>query len=175
LFLSMRVCLCACACARARACCFLQRGRVVRNPKLRVACFTQVQRLAVADTNPDTHARTIVAVTFRCPIPVCPPLQHHTAQLDLALTPLELLQKTFPTAKIDELRAHLGRYGLVADLAVQTIGACHPGIVTPVTAHCDRDLLLCHTVCNRHSEWRAKESCVVRTHLVASPPSDGVG
>ena len=50
-------------------------------------------------------------------------VQHHTAQLDLSLTPLELLQRTFPTAKVDELRGHLGRYGLTADLAVQNIGA----------------------------------------------------
>ena len=56
-------------------------------------------------------------------------VQHHTAQLDLSLTPLELLQRTFPTAKVDELRGHLGRYGLTADLAVQNIGAQNRAVV----------------------------------------------
>ena len=147
----------------------------MRNPKLRVACFTQVRpglpclcvwpvlRRAVAGSHscrtphppppawpwavpssglallntPLAHAccwrfdgRVGAAVSALLCVPcgcgcwrAFRRVQHHTAQLDLSVTPLELLQRTFPTAKVDELRAHLGRYGLVADLAVQTIGA----------------------------------------------------
>lgn len=48
--------------------------------------------------------------------------QHHTALLDLTLSPLDYMLKAFPGSKPDEMRAHLGRFGLAADLALQTIG-----------------------------------------------------
>jgi len=68
-------------------------GRVTRNPKLRVSCFTQ----------------------------------HHTALLDLSLSPLDYMLRAFPGSKPDEMRAHLGRFGLTADLALQTIGTLSGG------------------------------------------------
>lgn len=47
--------------------------------------------------------------------------QHHVNMLDMSLTPVEMLTKSFPGAKPDAVRAHLGSFGLSGDLALQTI------------------------------------------------------
>ena len=54
-------------------------------------------------------------------------LQHHTALLDLTLSPLDYMLRTFPGSKPDDMRAHLGRFGLTADLALQVIGTLSGG------------------------------------------------
>mmetsp|Transcript_4567 Transcript_4567/g.8621 ORF Transcript_4567/g.8621 Transcript_4567/m.8621 type:complete len:732 (-) Transcript_4567:377-2572(-) len=53
--------------------------------------------------------------------------QHHVDQLDVRLSPLDYLLQTFPGTKPDEMRPHLARYGIPADLAVQRIGTMSGG------------------------------------------------
>jgi ATP-binding cassette, subfamily F, member 3 len=53
--------------------------------------------------------------------------QHHAALLDLTLSPLDYMMRAFPGSKPDDMRAHLGRFGLTADLALQTIGTLSGG------------------------------------------------
>lgn len=48
--------------------------------------------------------------------------QHHTDQLDLYATPIEHLQKCFAKAEEPEVRAHLGKFGIVNDLQLLQIG-----------------------------------------------------
>jgi len=48
--------------------------------------------------------------------------QHHMDQLNVRRTPLEELLALFPGSKPDQVRKHLGRFGLSGDLALQTIG-----------------------------------------------------
>eukprot|EP01087_Luapelamoeba_hula_P000956 TRINITY_DN1071_c0_g1_i1.p1 TRINITY_DN1071_c0_g1~~TRINITY_DN1071_c0_g1_i1.p1 ORF type:complete len:729 (+),score=122.78 TRINITY_DN1071_c0_g1_i1:250-2187(+) len=45
--------------------------------------------------------------------------QHHVDQLDMDLTPLEFFIQNFPGSDPQVYRAHLGRYGLSGDLALQ--------------------------------------------------------
>ncbi|EFJ43918.1 hypothetical protein VOLCADRAFT_65399 [Volvox carteri f. nagariensis] len=47
--------------------------------------------------------------------------QHHVDGLDLALTPLQVLSRTFPDAKEPELRGHLSSFGVPATLAGQAM------------------------------------------------------
>lgn len=53
--------------------------------------------------------------------------QHHVDQLKLALTPLEHMCATYPLAKPQELRKHLGGFGLAAGLAVRPMGTLSGG------------------------------------------------
>jgi ATP-binding cassette, subfamily F, member 3 len=53
--------------------------------------------------------------------------QHHVAQLDLSLSPLDYLCKIFPGNKPEVVRAHLGQFGLSGDLALQRIGTLSGG------------------------------------------------
>ena len=64
-----------------------QTGHVARNPKARIASFTQ----------------------------------HHVDDLDMAATPLSYLQGCFPNVLGQELRNHLGSFGIGGTLATQTI------------------------------------------------------
>ena len=48
--------------------------------------------------------------------------QHHVDQLDLGLTPVELLRTMFPGTEIESCRRHLGRFGLGADWSLIQIG-----------------------------------------------------
>jgi len=52
--------------------------------------------------------------------------QHHVDQLNLQETPLQHLAKMFPNAKEQELRAHLGSFGL-GKFALQPIGTLSGG------------------------------------------------
>eukprot|EP00887_Chlorella_sp_A99_P006972 scaffold2.g6972.t1 len=47
--------------------------------------------------------------------------QHHVDGLDLALTPLQYLAKTFPSAKEPEFRSHLSSFGVGQELASQAM------------------------------------------------------
>jgi len=53
--------------------------------------------------------------------------QHHVDQLDLELTPLQHMGKTFPGMKELELRACLGHFGLGGHLALQKISTLSGG------------------------------------------------
>lgn len=48
--------------------------------------------------------------------------QHHVDQLDLGLTPVELLRAMFPGTDIESCRRHLGRFGLGHDWSLIQIG-----------------------------------------------------
>jgi len=48
--------------------------------------------------------------------------QHHTDQLDLYATPIEHVRKCFPKAEEPEVRAHIGKFGIVDDLQLLQIG-----------------------------------------------------
>ena len=51
--------------------------------------------------------------------------QHHTDQLDLYLTPIEHLIKTFASStkpEEPEVRAHLGKFGIIDELQLLQIG-----------------------------------------------------
>jgi len=48
--------------------------------------------------------------------------QHHTDQLDLYSTPIEHVKKCFEAAEEPEIRAHLGKFGIVDDLQLLQIG-----------------------------------------------------
>ena len=48
--------------------------------------------------------------------------QHHVDQLDLGLTPVELLRTLFPGTEIESCRRHLGRFGLGHDWSLIQIG-----------------------------------------------------
>ena len=48
--------------------------------------------------------------------------QHHVDQLDLGLTPVELLRSLFPGTEIESCRRHLGRFGLGHDWSLIQIG-----------------------------------------------------
>lgn len=45
--------------------------------------------------------------------------QHHVDGLDLALSPLQYMLKTFSEAQEQEHRSHLGRFGISGSLALQ--------------------------------------------------------
>jgi len=47
--------------------------------------------------------------------------QHHVDDLDMTLTPFAYLQGCYPGAVAQELRNHLGAFGIGGTLAVQTI------------------------------------------------------
>ncbi|TKR76011.1 hypothetical protein L596_017221 [Steinernema carpocapsae] len=47
--------------------------------------------------------------------------QHHVDQLDMDMSPVEVLQKRFPNRDIEVYRAALGRFGLIGDLALQSV------------------------------------------------------
>ena len=47
--------------------------------------------------------------------------QHHVDQLDLKKTPLQWFQELYPTAKVQDLRKHLGKMGLSGTLQLQPI------------------------------------------------------
>lgn len=47
--------------------------------------------------------------------------QHHVDGLDLALSPLQYLVKEYPDIKEQELRSHLGSFGISGPLALQTM------------------------------------------------------
>jgi ATP-binding cassette subfamily F protein 3 len=47
--------------------------------------------------------------------------QHFVDQLDLSMTPLQAICKTFPTAPVQDLRSHLGSFGISGDLALKTM------------------------------------------------------
>ena len=47
--------------------------------------------------------------------------QHHTAQLDMSMTPLDYLLKLHPGTKPEVVRGHLSSFGLSGDLATQKI------------------------------------------------------
>jgi len=53
--------------------------------------------------------------------------QHHVDQLDVRLSPLDYMLDTFPGSKADEMRPHLARYGIPAELASQRIGTLSGG------------------------------------------------
>jgi ATP-binding cassette subfamily F protein 3 len=53
--------------------------------------------------------------------------QHHVAQLDLTLSPLDYLSRLDPGTKAEVVRAHLSSFGLAADLATQRIGTLSGG------------------------------------------------
>lgn len=42
--------------------------------------------------------------------------QHHSAEMDLNTTPMEFMMKVFPEEKVGQLRAHLGKVGIVGGL-----------------------------------------------------------
>lgn len=48
--------------------------------------------------------------------------QHHIDQLELGLTATQYLRKLFPEASDQECRTHLGRFGLIGELAMIQIG-----------------------------------------------------
>jgi len=53
--------------------------------------------------------------------------QHHIDQLDLNVTPIEHLQKCYPTAQTQDVRNHLARFGLIGKLPVKPIGQLSGG------------------------------------------------
>jgi len=53
--------------------------------------------------------------------------QHHVEGLEMALSPLALLQKQFPDKREDTIRGHLGSFGLSGRLALQTIESLSGG------------------------------------------------
>lgn len=59
--------------------------------------------------------------------------QHHADQLDLALSPIRNVQVAFPEdnleglAGVEKVRAHLGRYGVVAELANKPVALLSGG------------------------------------------------
>lgn len=53
--------------------------------------------------------------------------QHHTAGLNLNISALEILQERFPSEKSDELRSHLGRFGLGGQAALRPVGTLSGG------------------------------------------------
>jgi ATP-binding cassette subfamily F protein 3 len=54
-------------------------------------------------------------------------MQHHVDQLKLHMSPLDLLLQLFPKNHPQLVRRHLGRFGMVGDLATQTIGTLSGG------------------------------------------------
>lgn len=53
--------------------------------------------------------------------------QHHVDQLDLRLSPYDYILSLHPTASEQEIRSHLGRYGLNAELVSRQIGKLSGG------------------------------------------------
>lgn len=53
--------------------------------------------------------------------------QHHVDQLDLSMTPVEVLKSAFPGKELLEYRSFLGRYGISGDLAGQKIDTLSGG------------------------------------------------
>ncbi|KAL6055690.1 ATP-binding cassette, regulator of translational elongation [Balamuthia mandrillaris] len=53
--------------------------------------------------------------------------QHHVDQLSLEDSPLEFFVKSFPGSDPQAMRAHMGRYGVTGDLALQPIGTLSGG------------------------------------------------
>ena len=53
--------------------------------------------------------------------------QHHMDSLDVRRSPLEEVLATFPGSKPDQVRRHLGRFGLSGELALQTIATLSGG------------------------------------------------
>jgi ATP-binding cassette subfamily F protein 3 len=47
--------------------------------------------------------------------------QHHQDQLDMKLSPLDWFKDMYPTAKPQDIRKHLGRFGVSGNLALQPI------------------------------------------------------
>ena len=47
--------------------------------------------------------------------------QHHVDGLDLALTPLAIMIRTYPGLKEEKARAHLSSFGISAELASQSM------------------------------------------------------
>jgi len=73
--------------------------------------------------------------------------QHHFDQLDLSLTPLEHLNTLFPGRKDQELRAHLGAFGLNGNLALHKMSTLSGGqrsrvVFATITFHRPHLLLL---------------------------------
>jgi len=58
---------------------------------------------------------------------ICFFAQHHIDQLDVKVSPLDHLLATFPGSKPEQIRPHLARYGIPADLAMQRIGTLSGG------------------------------------------------
>jgi len=53
--------------------------------------------------------------------------QHHVDQLDLSKSALELMMSTFPSENSQDLRNHLGRFGVSGDLAIRRMSALSGG------------------------------------------------
>jgi ATP-binding cassette subfamily F protein 3 len=53
--------------------------------------------------------------------------QHHVDQLDLSMTPHEYMQYLYPDVQPQDLRSHLGRYGMSGELAMRPIGKLSGG------------------------------------------------
>eukprot|EP00735_Rhodelphis_limneticus_P001695 TRINITY_DN12355_c0_g1::TRINITY_DN12355_c0_g1_i1::g.4977::m.4977 TRINITY_DN12355_c0_g1::TRINITY_DN12355_c0_g1_i1::g.4977 ORF type:complete len:772 (+),score=197.02,sp/Q8H0V6/AB3F_ARATH/43.37/0.0,ABC_tran/PF00005.22/2.1e-19,ABC_tran/PF00005.22/1.8e-24,ABC_tran_2/PF12848.2/8.3e+02,ABC_tran_2/PF12848.2/3.9e-21,AAA_21/PF13304.1/2.7e-07,AAA_21/PF13304.1/0.00081,AAA_21/PF13304.1/5.8e-06,SMC_N/PF02463.14/0.053,SMC_N/PF02463.14/8.8e+02,SMC_N/PF02463.14/1.3,SMC_N/PF02463.14/0.095,AAA_29/PF13555.1/0.014,A len=53
--------------------------------------------------------------------------QHHVDQLDIALTPLELMKLKFPSQDLQDLRAHLGSMGLSGEIVLRPIATLSGG------------------------------------------------
>eukprot|EP00455_Lapot_gusevi_P015615 TRINITY_DN1790_c0_g2_i3.p1 TRINITY_DN1790_c0_g2~~TRINITY_DN1790_c0_g2_i3.p1 ORF type:complete len:785 (-),score=212.31 TRINITY_DN1790_c0_g2_i3:93-2447(-) len=53
--------------------------------------------------------------------------QHHVDQLNMKLTPLDYMTHLFPSIPPQEIRRHLGRFGVTGDLATQRIGTLSGG------------------------------------------------
>ena len=53
--------------------------------------------------------------------------QHHVDQLNLKLNPVDFMLSLFPSINPQEIRKHLGRFGVTGDLALQNIGTLSGG------------------------------------------------
>ena len=53
--------------------------------------------------------------------------QHHADSLEMDLTPLEFMAKKYPGVKPEEIRAHLGGFGIKTDMATRAIGTLSGG------------------------------------------------
>ncbi len=53
--------------------------------------------------------------------------QHHVDQLNVRMTPLDYMLGEFPGSKPEDMRPHLARYGIPAELALQRIGTLSGG------------------------------------------------
>ena len=82
------------------------------------------------ERNKNNHIKHEKAHTYP-PLPPSPSTtsftQHHVAQLDLTLSPLDYLSRLFPGHKPEVVRAHLSSFGLAGELATQTIGTLSGG------------------------------------------------
>lgn len=102
--------------------------------------------------------------------------QHHVDGLDLALTPLQYMAKTFPQAKDEVHRAQLSSFGIPADLAAQPMytlsgAAAHQ----PCPVWCGGRYLVCCDAALGRRVCCPHPACLMRSRLATVFPSAAGG